>query len=101
MSFVFSERALIPERMDIEPLDGPTTARILSALENVNAWVGGVHATRSVLREFSKRWKAGERIRFIDWGTGSADIPRAIVRWCRARGFKAEVVGIDMNALIV
>lgn len=101
MSLIFSQRAFLPERMDVEPLDPPTTARILSALENVNGWLGGVHATVSVLKGFSKRWNAGERLRFIDWGTGSADIPRAIVRWCRARGFKAEVVGIDMNAPIV
>ncbi len=101
MSLVFFERALAPERMDSEPLDGPTTARILSALENVNAWLGGVHATLSVLKGFSQRWRPGERLRFIDWGTGSADIPRAIVRWCRAQGFKAEVLGIDMNRSIV
>jgi 2-polyprenyl-3-methyl-5-hydroxy-6-metoxy-1,4-benzoquinol methylase len=101
MSLVFPERALAPERMDTEPLDGPTTERILSALENVNAWLGGVHATMSVLKGFSKRWQAGKRIRFIDWGTGSADIPRAIVRWCRRLGFRAEVLGIDQNRAIV
>ncbi len=101
MSFVFPERALQPERMDIEPLDEATTRRILSALEHVNAWLGGVHATLSVLETFSRRWHPGERIRFIDWGTGSADIPRAIVRWCRRRGYQAEVVGIDRNAPIV
>jgi ubiquinone/menaquinone biosynthesis C-methylase UbiE len=101
MSFIFSERALLPERMDVEPLDEATTRRILSALEHVNAWLGGVHATLSVLETFSRRWRPGERIRFIDWGTGSADIPRAIVRWCRQRGYQAEVVGIDMNASII
>src|SRR5882724_4861241 len=101
MSFLFSERALLPERMDVEPLDEATTRRILSALEHVNAWLGGVHATLSVLRSFARRWQPGQKVRFIDWGTGSADIPRAIVRWCRRRGYQAEVVGIDMNASIV
>jgi len=87
--------------MDTEPLDEATTRRILSALEHVNAWLGGVHATLSVLETFSRRWGPGERIRFIDWGTGSADIPRAIVRWCCKRGFRAEVLGIDLNEPIV
>ena len=101
MSLDFTERALLPERMDSEPLDPATTRRILAALEHVNAWLGGVHATLSRLKTFSSSWKPGERIRFIDWGTGSADIPRAIVRWCRKNGFRAEVLGIDMNAPII
>jgi len=101
MSFIFPERALQSERMDVELLDEDTTRRILSALEQVNAWLGGVHATLSVLGTFSRRWRYGERLRFIDWGTGSADIPRAIVRWCRQRGYQAEVVGIDRNASII
>src|SRR5258706_10083323 len=101
MSILFPERALQPERMDVEPLDEATTRGILSALEHVNAWLGGVPATLSVLETFSRRWRSGERIRFIDWGTGSADIPRAIVRWCRKRGYQAEVLGIDFNGPIV
>jgi ubiquinone/menaquinone biosynthesis C-methylase UbiE len=101
MSLVFSERALLPERMDIEPLDQATTRSVLRALERVNAWLGGIQATLSALRIYSQRWRLGERIRFIDWGTGSADIPRAIVRWCRSHGYRAEVVGIDMNAPII
>ncbi len=101
MVSLFSQRALLPERMDVEPMDEPTTERILSALENVNLWLGGVHATMSVLKGFSRRWRPGARVRFIDWGTGSADIPRAIVRWCRRQGFRAEVLGIDRNASIV
>src|SRR5437016_5572753 len=101
MSLLFSERALLPERMDVEPLDEAATRRVLSALENVNAWLGGVHATLSVLQGFARRWRPGERIRFMDWGTGSADIPRAIVRWCRKQGFRSEIVGIDKNAPII
>ena len=101
MSFVFSERALLPERMDVESLDPASARRILHALEQVNAWLGGVHATLSELRLFSRRWEPGQTIRFIDWGTGSADIPRAIVRWCRRNRFRAEVLGVDRNAAII
>jgi len=101
VSWIFLERSHLPERMDLEALDAPTAARILRALERVNAWLGGVSATLSPLKRFSKNWPAGSKIRFLDWGTGGADIPRALVRWCRSRGFKAEVVGVDNNPAIV
>src|SRR5215472_17128799 len=101
MSPLFSERALLPERMDVEPLDQATTRRILAALETVNTWLGGVHATLSILQGFASHWQPGQKVRFIDWGTGSADIPRAIVRWCRRNGYRAEVMGIDRNQPII
>jgi len=101
VSWIFLERSHLPERMDLETLDAPTAARILTALERVNAWLGGVSATLSPLKRFSKNWPAGSRIRFLDWGTGGADIPRALVRWCRTRGFKAEVVGVDRNGPVL
>jgi len=51
MSFLFSERALLPERMDVEPLDEATTRRILSALEHVNAcWAACMRPYRSCAR---------------------------------------------------
>ena len=87
--------------MDIEPLDMETAAAILHALERVNAWLGGVRATLNQAAEFARRWKPGERIRFIDWGTGGADIPRALVRWGRRRGFSLEVVGLDSNVPVI
>ncbi|MFA5976565.1 MAG: methyltransferase domain-containing protein [Elusimicrobiota bacterium] len=101
MSFVFKERSREPERMDLEPLDAAATTRILTALERVNEWLGGVQATLARLRRFSHRWQPGERLRFIDWGTGGADMPRAIVRWCRRKGFRAEILGIDVNEAVL
>ncbi len=83
--------------MDVETLDPATTSRVLRALENVNAWLGGVRATLYHIEKFSKRWAPGEKIRFIDWGTGGADLPRALVRWGRQRGFQFTVVGVDGN----
>ncbi len=88
-----AERSLQPERMDLEPLDHASAVSILGTLEKVNAWLGGVRATLHHVQEFSRRWKPGETIRFIDWGTGGADLPRALVRWGRANGFRLEVVG--------
>ena len=70
----------------------------MQSLEKTNVWLGGVHATLACLKRFSRRWPEGARIRFIDWGTGGADVPRAIVRWCRRRGYHAEIVAVDNNA---
>jgi flavin-dependent dehydrogenase len=101
MDGFWAERSLKRERMDVETLDAPTAASILGTLETINAWIGGVHATLSHLRAFSKNWKPGERIRLIDWGTGGADLPRALVRWGRQNGFQLEITGVDNNGPIL
>jgi 2-polyprenyl-3-methyl-5-hydroxy-6-metoxy-1,4-benzoquinol methylase len=101
MELNFSKRATDPEFMDTEPLDPATTASLLGTLERVNRWLGGVRATLAHLQRFSRTWKPGEHIRFIDWGTGGADLPRAVVRWGRAHGFAFEVVGVDNNRAVL
>jgi ubiquinone/menaquinone biosynthesis C-methylase UbiE len=87
--------------MDLETLDAATAARVLRALEAVNGWLGGTRATLYHIERFAATWKPGETIRFIDWGTGGADIPRALVRWGRARGYRFEVVGVDSNPAVI
>jgi len=99
MSFIFNSRSLTPERMDTETLSPETTAEILRALETINLWLGGVRATLWHLNRFSRYWSPGQTIRMIDWGTGGADIPRAIIRWARAKRFHVEIVGMDNNAV--
>ncbi len=101
MNGFLSERSLQPERMDLEVLDGRSAISILRTLETINTWLGGVQATLYHVRRWSRDWKPGERIRFIDWGTGGADIPRALIRWGRKHGFKFEVVGVDNNPAVL
>jgi ubiquinone/menaquinone biosynthesis C-methylase UbiE len=100
MSLVFTTRSYQPERMDFETLDPETTTRILRALERVNDWLGGVRATLWHLERFSKHWAPAQTIRILDWGTGGADIPRAIVRWARREGHLVQITGIDHSAPI-
>jgi hypothetical protein len=100
MSLIFKMRSLVPERMDLEPLTEAEAAEILKTLETINVWLGGVRATLWHLKRFARRWDPGQRIRIIDWGTGGADIPRAIVRWGRLNGFAMEVVGVDNNPVV-
>src|SRR5438067_2052891 len=101
MNNFWTERCLELERMDLEPLDAATAASILGALEKVNAWLGGVRATLYHVQRFAQRWQPGERIRFIDWGTGGADLPRALVNWGRRAGYRIEVVGVDNNPAVI
>ena len=101
MSLIFPSRSQgTPERMDVEPLNAPEemASEILKALrQTINVWLGGVRATLWHLKRFSRFWTPRQTIRIIDWGTGGADMPRAIVRWARERGFHVEVVGMDNN----
>lgn len=96
-----AERSRLPERMDREPLTDADAREILEALERINRMLGGWRATLIHLRRFSRQWKPGQRVRFVDWGTGGADLPRAIVRWARRRGFRFEVVGVDNNSPVL
>lgn len=97
MSSIFKSRSSELERMDLEFPTEADAADILRTLETINAWLGGVRATLWHLERFSHRWSPGQRIRIIDWGTGGADIPRAIIRWARPLGFHVEIVGVDSN----
>ena len=101
MSLVFAERSLQPERIDLDVFDEVTTARILRALETINLWLGGIRATLGHLERFSRRWEPGAIIRMIDWGTGGADVPRAIVRWARRRGFRVDITAVDNNPVVI
>jgi len=101
MSLVFAQRSAELERMDRELLDPITLRRLLKALERVNGLLGGVRATLRPLAQYAAGWRPGQTVRFIDWGTGGADVPRAIVRWCRARGFRSRVTAVDQQADII
>ncbi len=101
MRLIFKARNLTPERMDTEFIPPEELGQILQALETINAWLGGTRATLWHLNRFSRFWSHGQIIRMIDWGTGGADIPRAIVRWARARGFGIEILGMDNNPAVL
>src|ERR1700686_1524827 len=101
MSLIFKTRSQAPERMDTEFIDPEEMAQILRTLETINLWLGGVRATLWHLNRFSRFWQPDQAIRMIDWGTGGADVPRAIVRWARKRRFRVEIVGIDNNPAVI
>jgi SAM-dependent methyltransferase len=87
------------EWMDRADADPRQLARSLAFIRRVNRWLGYTRATLAHLERFSRHWRPGQKIRIIDLATGSADIPRAILRWADRRGFDISVVAIDRHAV--
>jgi ubiquinone/menaquinone biosynthesis C-methylase UbiE len=91
------ERRREPEWMDAPDVDAATLADSLRFIRRVNTLLGYTRATISHLERFSRRWQPGQRITMIDFATGSADVPLAIVGWARRRGFHVRIVGLDLH----
>src|ERR1700723_1815157 len=86
------------EWMDDAGADPALLAESLAFIRRVNRMLGYTRVVLRNLEQFSVKWKSGETIRIIDVGTGSADIPLAILRWADERKFKVSVVGVDISA---
>jgi SAM-dependent methyltransferase len=83
--------------MDDPAADPADLRRSLAYIRRVNSLLGYTRGTVGHLRRFSRRWRPGETIRILDVATGSADIPRAVLRWAGRRGFDVRIVGIDLH----
>src|SRR3954467_12710361 len=90
-----------PEWMDADDVDPKRLRRSLAFIRAVNRMFGYTRATLFHLEQFSKSWKPGETIRLIDFATGSADIPKAILKWGDKRGFDIHIVAVDRHAATV
>lgn len=84
--------------MDAPDADPVELERSLRFIRRANRAFQYTRATLSHLERFSRHWKPGERISMIDVGTGSADVPMAILRWAKRKGFDVHITGIDMHA---
>ncbi len=83
--------------MDDPAVDRDQLDRSLRFIRAINRRLGGTAAALGHLRRWSAGWPPGEVIRIIDLGTGSADIPLAIVRWARTGGLRVQVTAIDSH----
>jgi SAM-dependent methyltransferase len=86
-----------PEWMDEPNADPPQLQKSLAFIRKVNRWLGYTRATLKHLDRFGRNWKPGQRIDIIDLATGSADIPRAILKWADGKGFDVHVVAVDLH----
>lgn len=87
------------EWMDRADVDARDLRRSLRFIRTVNTALRYTRATITHLDRFSRTWPHDQTIRLIDFATGSADIPRAILRWADLKGFCVEIVGIDLHPL--
>ena len=66
----------------------------LENLEKLNRYFGSY----SLVRFFLRRWLSkGKTVKLLDLCTGSGDIPRFIVDWCRKSGVKIEITAVDQQ----
>jgi SAM-dependent methyltransferase len=104
-------------RQEEELMDLPSTSRkdfteALHDIQWVNSNLGGVNVLLAELMQFIPAHPAGEFSRseqapftILDLGTGSADIPRAIVNWARqqpsANPINVQITAVDVHSVAV
>jgi ubiquinone/menaquinone biosynthesis C-methylase UbiE len=80
------ERAIATEFIDQPDCDATLAAISYRFMERINRYFGGIRVVRDFLSEQTANGLTGGRIRILDIGTGSCDIPLAINRWAHACG---------------
>jgi len=89
-------RARRPELMDRLDADPAELARSLDDLRAVNRWLGGRRLPVRLVMEMAERLSPGP-IRVLDVGTGSADIPLALVDAARGKGLPITITGLELH----
>ncbi|HEX7118788.1 MAG TPA: methyltransferase domain-containing protein [Longimicrobiales bacterium] len=78
-----------------EPAHDPTELEdSLDDVAAVNRWLGG---TRALLRRLAPLLPADHPTTILDAGTGSGDLPRAIVRWARRHRRDVRITATDLH----
>lgn len=70
-------------------------ARSFRFIRAVNRSLGGISSLRSVFERDLRTWTRDRPIRWLDAGTGAADIPLAIDAWARRAGRTIHCVAVD------
>ncbi|MCY7418913.1 MAG: methyltransferase domain-containing protein, partial [Chloroflexi bacterium] len=83
-----------PELMD-GPLDGPVLAGNLRDLARVNRYLGGTRLSGRAMDRLLPDERTRPSCRLLDIGTGSADIPAALIDRYAKRGITLTVHAID------
>lgn len=97
----FAQRSAELELMDGSDFSAEEFIENLSDLRRINRWLGGQRALTQRLFPMLETLQAAgqQRIRLLDVGTGSADIPVRIVDWARRHQLTIEFVVMDLNEL--
>lgn len=96
----FAERSNQAELIDGADYTATEYIENLADLRRVNRYLGGRSALTRHL--FPMIEAAGlRRVRLLDIGTGSADIPARIIDWASNHGIEVEFVALDLNEIAV
>jgi SAM-dependent methyltransferase len=79
------------------PAPFPALVESLRELERLNGLFGGRAVTLAAVARLLRRVPPGRPTTVLDVGTGSADIPRALVRWARRAGRPVRVIAVDRD----
>jgi SAM-dependent methyltransferase len=101
MAALVPPRSDAPERMDRPGLPRELLEAALRDLAWVNRRFGGERALRRALRPWLALSLPGSFTTILDLGTGSADLPLAMIEAGRHLGRRVEVVAVDRNPQIL
>jgi SAM-dependent methyltransferase len=86
----------VTERMDRPGVDPAQLAGALDHVTAVNRWLG---ARRALLRTLPEALDGlAAPISVLDVGTGSADLPRAMLQWAQVRDCRLNLTAVDPHA---
>jgi SAM-dependent methyltransferase len=63
----------------------------------INRFLGGHRIALHYVRELPGTWNTSRPLTILDLATGSADVPRRIVRRARASGLQVQITAVDAN----
>ena len=90
------KRIYVEELLDAGEGTDDDVARNLSDLRRINRFLGGTKVVLNALESFARNGQV-KQLSLLDVGTGSADIPTAVVEWCKERGINAMVSALDLS----
>jgi SAM-dependent methyltransferase len=99
-SVQLARAAGVLELMD-RPAPFPALLEDLRDLERLNGLFGGRALTVAAVGRLLQRLPQGRTVTVLDVGTGSADIPRALVRWARRRRRSIRVIAMDHDEAVL
>jgi hypothetical protein len=92
---MLTRREFLPERMDDPNADAAEMEASFRFIRLVNRHLGGIGGLLPEIRRLASSRESRRPLRWLDLGSGAADIPLAIDRWATQRGIPIECVALE------
>lgn len=92
---MLTQREFLPERMDDPAASAEEMEASFRFIRLVNRRLGGVGGLLPEIRRLASALEGRRPLRWLDLGSGAADIPLAIDRWATGRGIPIECVALE------